>query len=73
LTSPDGQAQLPAPDGENGGALPAKIEKSAVEEMIDIAQVEGKVKESSVQKVGELVANHPDETMSVLRSWLHEG
>jgi len=73
LNSPDGQAQLPAPNGENNGAIPAKIEKSAVEEMIDIAQVEGKVKESSVQKVGELVANHPDETMSVLRSWLHEG
>ncbi|MEQ9143577.1 MAG: flagellar basal-body MS-ring/collar protein FliF [Parvibaculaceae bacterium] len=69
LPSGDGQAQLPAPEGEAEPEEP----KSAVEQMIDIAQVEGKVKESSVKKVGELVANHPDETMSILRSWLHEG
>ncbi|MCE7998798.1 MAG: flagellar M-ring protein FliF [Rhodobiaceae bacterium] len=71
LPGAEGQAQLPAPDGtinEETGEP-----KSAVEQMIDIAQVEGKVKESSVNKVGELVANHPDETMSILRSWLHEG
>lgn len=66
LTGPSGAAPQLGPDGE---PLP---EKSAVEQMIDIAQVEGKVKESSVKKVGELVANHPDETLSILRSWLHE-
>ncbi|MBG53851.1 MAG: flagellar M-ring protein FliF [Alphaproteobacteria bacterium] len=71
-----GQAQLTGPNqtgqpavGPDGEPLP---QKSAVEQMIDIAQVEGKVKESSVKKVGELVANHPDETISILRSWLHE-
>lgn len=71
-TGPDGQPALPAP-GEQGSHLHEDgTPKSAVEEMIDIAQVEGKVKESSVNKVGELVSNHPDETMSILRSWLHE-
>lgn len=40
--------------------------------MIDIAQVVGKVKHSSVRKIGELVNNHPDESVSILRSWLHE-
>lgn len=73
LPGPDGQMQLPAPSGEGDEGAPAVEQKSAVEMMIDIAQVEGKVKESSVQKVGELVINHPDETMSILRSWLHEG
>lgn len=71
LPGTEGQAQLPAPEGSEEGEE-GEI-KSAVEQMIDIAQVEGKVKESSVNKVGELVANHPDETMSILRSWLHEG
>jgi flagellar M-ring protein FliF len=73
ITGPDGQPQLPAPDGEAGAVTGDSEPKSAVEQMIDIAQVEGKVKESSVNKVGELIANHPDETMSILRSWLHEG
>ena len=40
--------------------------------MIDIAQVVGKVKHSSVRKIGELVNNHPDESISILRTWLHE-
>ncbi len=53
-------AALPAPDGEEGGSS------------IDISKVEGKVKESSIRKVGELVAQHPEESMSILRSWIHE-
>ncbi len=53
-----GMMALTGPDGE--------------ESMIDIAQVVGKVKHSSVRKIGELVSNHPDESISILRSWLHE-
>jgi flagellar M-ring protein FliF len=45
---------------------------SGVQSMIDIAQVEGQVKESSVRKVGEIVTKHPDEATSILRTWLHE-
>ena len=52
------------------GALPAP--HSSAGSMIDIAQVEGQVKESSVRKVGEIVAKHPDEATSIMRQWLHE-
>ena len=45
---------------------------SAVQNMIDISQVEGQVKESSVRKVGEIVVKHPDETVAIVRQWLHE-
>lgn len=45
---------------------------SAVQNMIDISQVEGQVKESSVRKVGEIVTKHPDETVAIVRQWLHE-
>lgn len=48
------------------------IPQSGVQAMIDIAQVEGQVKESSVRKVGEIVGKHPDEATSILRQWLHE-
>lgn len=43
------------------------------EERIDVAQIDGQVKKSSVRKVAALVEQHPDETMSILRSWMHEG
>ena len=40
--------------------------------MIDIAQVQGQVHAQSVQKVGELADRNPNETVSIIRSWLHE-
>ena len=54
------------------GSTNATPQNSAVQNMIDIAQVEGQVKESSVRKVGEIVTKHPDETVSIVRQWLHE-
>lgn len=38
---------------------------------IDVAQIEGEVQASSLKKVGELVENHPDETVAIIRNWLH--
>ena len=40
---------------------------------IDIARIEGQVKASSVKQVADFVEKHPDESVSILRSWLHEG
>jgi flagellar M-ring protein FliF len=41
--------------------------------MIDVAQVQGQVHAQSVQKVGELANKNPQEAVSIIRSWLHEG
>ena len=57
--------------GGNGNlALPGPGE---VEQRIDIARIEGQVKASSVKRVSEFVDNHPDQSVSILRTWLHEG
>ena len=40
------------------------------EQMVDMQSVEGKVKASSVKKVGEIVSGHPNETVSVIRNWM---
>ena len=40
--------------------------------MIDIAQVQGQVHAQSVQKVGELADRNPQETVAIIRQWLHE-
>lgn len=42
------------------------------EQRIDIARIEGQVKASSVKKVSEFVDRHPEESVSILRSWLHD-
>ncbi len=39
---------------------------------IDISQIEGNVRESSIKKVGEVVNSHPEEALAIIRTWLHE-
>lgn len=40
------------------------------ESLIDMSQVEGRVRSSSIKKVAEIVTNHPNETVSVIRNWM---
>jgi flagellar M-ring protein FliF len=39
---------------------------------IDVSQIEGQVRESSIKKVGEVVNAHPEEALAIIRTWLHE-
>jgi flagellar M-ring protein FliF len=66
--------QLPAPasttaDTASQPALPAAAETKSP---IDIARIDGQVRESAIRKVGEVVQSHPDEALAILRSWLHQ-
>jgi flagellar M-ring protein FliF len=49
-----------------------KAEPSQTSKMIDIAQIQGQVHAQSVQKVGEIADRNPQETVSIIRQWLHE-
>ena len=42
------------------------------EELINIDKVEGRVKASSVKKVGEIVDKHPGEALAIIRSWMYQ-
>jgi flagellar M-ring protein FliF len=64
-----GKAQIAAQPGADRAMLP---EDEDDEERIDVAHIDGQVKKSSVRKVAALVDQHPDETMSILRTWMHE-
>jgi flagellar M-ring protein FliF len=54
------------------GGEPLKAELSQTSKMIDLAQVRGQVHAQSVQKVGEIADKNPQETVSIIRQWLHE-
>ncbi len=45
---------------------------SQIDQRIDIAKIEGQVRASSVKSVSEFVDRHPEESVSILRNWLHE-
>lgn len=56
--------------GGSGGASAALPPPS--DDGIDVAQITGQVRASSVRKVAEIVESHPEESVSILRTWLHE-
>lgn len=66
LTS-DVKAAIAQVNTEDLKAVPSHTAK-----MIDIAQVQGQVHAQSVQKVGELADKNPNETVSIIRQWLHD-
>ena len=71
-----GQLAAPGAQGAEAqaqqGQAPAQIPPPRRESMIDISQIEGQVRESSVKKVGEVVQSHPEEALAILRTWLHQ-
>lgn len=72
MTTPDGQQMQIPVDPNTGQPLALPGPGSELESRIDIARIEGQVKASSVKRVSEFVETHPEESVSLLRSWLHE-
>ncbi|HET9231457.1 MAG TPA: flagellar basal-body MS-ring/collar protein FliF [Vitreimonas sp.] len=56
-------AALPAPTGTQ---LPANEDDG-----IDVAEIGGRVRQSSVKKMAEVVNQHPDESAQIIRGWLN--
>jgi len=57
------------PPAPSLGMLPEELE--SVDELIDIDKVEGRVKASSIRKIGEIVEKHPEEALSIIRNWMY--
>jgi flagellar M-ring protein FliF len=45
---------------------------SGIDAQIDMAQIEGRVRESTVKKVGEIVDKHPEEAVNIIRNWMYQ-
>ncbi len=83
MMGPNGMTTMAgAPGSVTGGSGPNVIVggdqatatiSTHTSQMIDIAQVQGQVHAQSVQKVGELADKNPQETVAIIRSWLHDG
>jgi flagellar M-ring protein FliF len=70
VTQPDGQSQTVAIDAATGH--PLALPGPDGDAKLDIARIEGQVKASSVKRVSEFVEKHPEESVAILRTWLHE-
>jgi flagellar M-ring protein FliF len=69
-------AELPAIPGAPGAvaatALPSpETEEIPYDDGINIAQINGRVRASSVKKVAEVVNLHPDQSAQIIRGWIN--
>lgn len=70
-------AQLAPPQAGSGSETAAATASSPVQipargPSIDVSQIDGQVRESSIKKVGEVVSAHPEEALAIIRTWLHQ-
>lgn len=71
LISGDGVPQLTGPGGVPM-PVPGAEEEEDLDELIDIDKVEGRVKASSLRKISDIVDKHPEEALSIVRTWLYQ-
>ncbi len=67
----DQPALLGAPAETVMGLLPDGRPRED-ENMLQIAQIDGQLRASSIRRIAELVERHPDQSLAILRNWMHE-
>ena len=61
IGGPAGMAALPAPGGD------ARTED---ENMVNLSNIEGQMRASSLRRLSDIVNKHPDETLTIMRGWM---
>lgn len=62
-------AALPPTMGGSHHSLPSS---ASAADGIDMASIEGRVRDSTVRKIGEIVDKHPEEAVSIIRNWMYQ-
>jgi flagellar M-ring protein FliF len=82
LALPPGAAAALAIPGPAQAAIPglptmpsaseAEAIAAEIDQMIDLNQVEGRVRASSVRKISDLVDQHPEQAVNLIRQWVYQ-
>lgn len=70
IPGPGGVAALPGMSAADG-MLEADNMAEEIDQMIDINQVEGRVRASSLKRISDLVNQHPEQAMNIMRGWMN--
>ena len=65
--SDPGVAGLPTPQSPSEAAAIA----AEIDQMIDLNQVEGRVRASSIRKISDMVDQHPEQAVNLIRQWVY--
>lgn len=72
LAEPGMAPALSGPGMPPAPGVPMEEEVESLDELIDIDKVEGRVKASSIKKIGEIIEKHPEEALSIIRNWMYQ-
>ncbi|NVJ96557.1 MAG: flagellar M-ring protein FliF [Alphaproteobacteria bacterium] len=53
---------------QSGSLVPEEMRTDA---KIDVAQVEGRIQESAIKKVSDIIRSNPDESVAIVKTWLY--
>lgn len=67
----DQSEETPALTGPKGAGVSGTAQPVEEEVMIDLEQVEGRVRASTLKKISEIVDRHPEETVGIIRQWMY--
>jgi flagellar M-ring protein FliF len=65
-------AAVSAEPGEARPTITAVSRDNATAKMLQIAKVNGEIQAEAIDSLGEMVKGNPQETVAVLRSWIHD-
>ncbi|MFN7666704.1 MAG: flagellar basal-body MS-ring/collar protein FliF [bacterium] len=64
----------PALEGPSGKAIAGSRQDNAdPSDMINIDSIKGQIRTSSIKRVGEIIEQHPEEALNIIRGWMYEG
>ncbi len=66
----DQSEESPALAGPTGTGISGPLPDDD-DSLIDLDQVEGRVKASTLKKIAEIVERHPEETVGIIRQWMY--
>ncbi len=53
-------------------AAVARLQGGSATDQIDMAEIEGRVNDNSTRKLIEMVDNHPEEAVAIMRNWMYQ-
>mgnify|MGYP003971689395 FL=1 len=53
-------------------AAVARLQGGSATDQIDMAEIEGRVTDNSTRKLIEMVENHPEEAVAIMRTWMYQ-
>ena len=72
IAGPDGRPQSLGDLAADQGMGDVANVANEIEQMIDINQVEGRVRASSLRKISEMVDRHPEQAVNIMRQWIYQ-